>query len=155
MSTPITYVVIHHVASEDLGQMLSAVDRIARLVSVAPTREAAQGTPPPRPVAQRASVATRPSRFRGGTRFKGVRGEDLVLQVLEARRGRVVSLSEIQNEFKANNFAEHSCSGAIHKLVSENKIVRVDIGKYSLPGTYVSIGDVNLSTALPVTEPQT
>jgi hypothetical protein len=78
----------------------------------------------------------KPYEFANGEQNKGIKGEDLVLQVLSSAQ-RVFSTVEIKDEFQRHGFHRASATTPLSNLLRDEKIKRVALGRYCMPGLII------------------
>ena len=121
------YAVLLHVKENQVSTVLSALTGSSTLVSVAPTKEGAD----------KPNGYTR--NYAGGRRNKGITGYDLASQIFKDVK-RVMTMSEVSQQFKSHGFAPNSASPALSRLVKEQKIRKLGGGKYIPAGVSIKLG---------------
>jgi hypothetical protein len=125
------YTVVLQTTAKNMPTILKTVNGVATLVSVTATIKETDGEPAKR----------RNGGYVGGRANKGIRGEDLVLEVLSAAN-RVVTYHEMTERFAARGFAGNSVSATLSRMVQDGRVRRVGSERYALPGTVVKLGDL-------------
>lgn len=75
-----------------------------------------------------------PRIYVGGKRDKGITGRELVLEIFRTLPyGKVLSISEITEEFVKHDFSTSSPSAPLHALVAEGVLIRPAFGQYFMP----------------------
>lgn len=113
------YEVILHVAEETLSPLIGAVAPQCTIVQVKPKEATTQPAP------------TKRKYYVDGKRFKGISGEDLLLQTLAVEK-RAYSTVELEAVFVAKQFKANSLSPILSRLMAGKKIKRVKPGHYVL-----------------------
>jgi hypothetical protein len=126
-----TYRVILHVTSATLPTLLGTIDNAGgiRLVSVSDTEDREPLPPSPPPPARAPEPIDVAPRFVGGKRDKGIKGDELVLEVL---RSGPASMEELKRAFVNRAFAPGSTGAYLSKLMKAKQIERRPNGRYAL-----------------------
>ena len=148
---------IFNVPEEDLGHVLAHLAKIG--ITNVNVRAVAEPQPAPEPEPQPTppltlptdsitypTMGSRPKRapykrpdFAGGVRYKGISGEDLVMQIFDTLPdGTVLRYEQLADEFAKHNFNRHSCSSYLTKAVRQGKIIRLSYGAYYKPAPVIT-----------------
>jgi len=66
----------------------------------------------------------------GGRRFKGISGDDLVMEILLTAAEPHVLVGDIEAEFVKHNFSKNSAASRLSALVADKQAVRIREGVY-------------------------
>ena len=126
-----TYRVILHVTSATLPTLLGTIDNAGgiRLVSVSDTEDREPLPPSPPPPARAPEPIDVAPHFVGGKRDKGIKGDELVLEVL---RSGPASMEELRRAFVNRTFAPGSTGQYVSRLLKTQQIERRPNGRYAL-----------------------
>jgi hypothetical protein len=134
--TMATYRVILHVSSSELSTLLQTIDSTAgiRLVGVSDTADPMplppSPPPPPHvPAPEPKPTDVTPRRYVDGKRDKGIKGDELVLEVL---RSGPASMGELKRAFVNRAFAAGSTGTYVSRLMKAKQIGRTSHGRYTL-----------------------
>lgn len=127
------HIVTLRVESAKLGTVISALDGSAEVLETHVEQEA----PPsgPLPLIAQATAAEPASRYRNGTRLKGISAETLALQIVTQHAPRLTTLETVERGFAKHKppFAESGASAACSALVAKGLLVRPVPKRYGLP----------------------
>lgn len=104
-----------------LAVLIGAVDKFAILLEATPYEEVSNVPP------RRKSPGV--PRYTNGTRNKGMRGDDLILDIL---KDGPRTIKQIETAFKENGFAANSASPCLSRAKAMGKITRFTNGSWSM-----------------------